>query len=145
MPILHSSCSQLLIFPFSLLPLGQEHQKVYERDVREGRCPRPRGDWRRGVHLERWLRAVDVRTGHSHPFETSVSPLFNLIRYNLPQDYNIFVEEFKRNPSAMWIMKPNNSSQGKVLFAYHHNLHHHHHHRRLNEATKTTQPCRSDG
>jgi hypothetical protein len=36
------------------------------------------------------------------------------VTYNLPADYNIFVEEFKRNPSAMWIMKPTNMAQGKV-------------------------------
>mmetsp|Transcript_22374 Transcript_22374/g.29262 ORF Transcript_22374/g.29262 Transcript_22374/m.29262 type:complete len:397 (+) Transcript_22374:105-1295(+) len=38
------------------------------------------------------------------------------VTYNLPADYNIFVEEFKRNPSAMWIMKPTNMAQGKGIF-----------------------------
>jgi len=34
----------------------------------------------------------------------------------LPADYSIFVEEFKRNPNAMWIMKPTGKSQGKGIF-----------------------------
>jgi len=28
------------------------------------------------------------------------------VTYMLPADYNIFVEEFRRNPSYTWIMKP---------------------------------------
>ena len=28
------------------------------------------------------------------------------VTYLLPADYNIFVEEFRRNPSYTWIMKP---------------------------------------
>ena len=34
--------------------------------------------------------------------------------YLLPADYTLFVEEFRRNPYAMWIMKPTSRSQGKV-------------------------------
>ncbi|CAG9318682.1 unnamed protein product [Blepharisma stoltei] len=36
--------------------------------------------------------------------------------YNLPVEYSIFVEEFKRNQNATWIMKPTNKSQGKGIF-----------------------------
>jgi len=36
--------------------------------------------------------------------------------YNLPADYNIFQEEFKRCPGAWWIMKPVNGLQGKGIF-----------------------------
>jgi len=36
--------------------------------------------------------------------------------YNLPADYNIFLEEYKRNPSSWWIMKPQNGLQGKGIF-----------------------------
>ena len=28
------------------------------------------------------------------------------VTYLLPADYTLFVEEFRRNPNAMWIMKP---------------------------------------
>ena len=32
--------------------------------------------------------------------------------YIFPGDYNIFVEEFRRNPNATWIMKPSHKAQG---------------------------------
>ena len=36
--------------------------------------------------------------------------------YLLPADYSLFVEEFRRYPNAMWIMKPSNRAQGKGIF-----------------------------
>lgn len=36
--------------------------------------------------------------------------------YILPGDYSLFVEEFRRNQSAMWIMKPSGKAQGKGIF-----------------------------
>ena len=33
-------------------------------------------------------------------------PDFVPVTYLLPADYTLFVEEFRRNPNAMWIMKP---------------------------------------
>jgi tubulin polyglutamylase TTLL1 len=36
--------------------------------------------------------------------------------YVLPGDYSLFVEEFRRNPSDMWIMKPAGGAQGKGIF-----------------------------
>jgi tubulin polyglutamylase TTLL1 len=38
------------------------------------------------------------------------------VTYFLPADYTLFVEEFRRNPNAMWIMKPTARSQGKGIF-----------------------------
>ena len=38
------------------------------------------------------------------------------VTYNLPADYTIFVEEFRRNPDDMWIMKPAYGLQGKGIF-----------------------------
>ena len=32
--------------------------------------------------------------------------------YIFPGDYNIFVEEFRRQPNATWIMKPSHRAQG---------------------------------
>ncbi|EGD81575.1 tubulin tyrosine ligase [Salpingoeca rosetta] len=34
----------------------------------------------------------------------------------LPHDYRMFVEEFKRKPGTVWIMKPVGSAQGKGIF-----------------------------
>lgn len=45
-----------------------------------------------------------------------VPPDFVPVTYLLPADYTLFVEEFRRNPSAMWIMKPTSRSQGKGIF-----------------------------
>lgn len=36
--------------------------------------------------------------------------------YILPADYTIFVEEFKKNPNATWIMKPTSRAQGSGIF-----------------------------
>jgi len=33
--------------------------------------------------------------------------------HNLPADYSLFVEEFKKNPGSVWIMKPIARAQGK--------------------------------
>lgn len=47
------------------------------------------------------------------------SPLnsdFVPITFMLPADYNLFVEEFRKNPSSTWIMKPCGKAQGKGIF-----------------------------
>jgi len=36
--------------------------------------------------------------------------------YIFPGDYTIFVEEFRRNPKTMWIMKPASKAQGQGIF-----------------------------
>jgi tubulin polyglutamylase TTLL1 len=38
------------------------------------------------------------------------------VTYLLPADYTLFVEEFRRQPNTMWIMKPTSRSQGKGIF-----------------------------
>ena len=40
------------------------------------------------------------------------------LTYNLPIDYHIFVEEFKKSNNAVWIMKPIAKSQGKGIFLF---------------------------
>lgn len=36
--------------------------------------------------------------------------------YQLPAEYNIFADEFRKRPNSMWIMKPSGSAQGKGIF-----------------------------
>ena len=38
--------------------------------------------------------------------------------YVLPKEYGLFLEEFKRTPGAVWIMKPIGSAQGKGIFLF---------------------------
>ena len=36
----------------------------------------------------------------------------------LPSEYHMFVEEFKRKPGTIWIMKPAGRAQGKGIFLF---------------------------
>lgn len=38
--------------------------------------------------------------------------------FELPSEYHIFVEEFKRRPGNIWIMKPASKAQGKGIFLF---------------------------
>ena len=38
------------------------------------------------------------------------------VTYNLPMDYSLFVEEFRRQPNSMWIVKPIGKAQGRGIF-----------------------------
>jgi len=38
------------------------------------------------------------------------------VTYSLPADYSLFVEEYKKTPHAMWIMKPSSKARGIGIF-----------------------------
>lgn len=52
-------------------------------------------------------RGIDI-TGPAHNFLP--------VTYVLPQDYALFVEEFRRSSTPTWIMKPASKAQGKGIF-----------------------------
>ena len=61
-------------------------------------------------NIKRYLRDASRDTSADLP------PDFVPVTYMLPADYSLFVEEFRRCPNAMWIMKPANAAQGRGIF-----------------------------
>jgi tubulin polyglutamylase TTLL9 len=51
-------------------------------------------------------------------YEESQSIDFFPTTYNLPSDYSLFVEEFKKSPGSVWIMKPIARAQGRGIFLF---------------------------
>ena len=48
-------------------------------------------------------------------FDEAASYNFFPVTYNLPGDYSLFVEEFRKS-GGVWIMKPIGKSQGRGIF-----------------------------
>ena len=42
----------------------------------------------------------------------------NNIKFSCKVEYHMFVEEFKRKPGTIWIMKPAGRAQGKGIFLF---------------------------
>ena len=59
-------------------------------------------------NAKRWLREA-ARDGRNVVD-------FVPVTFQLPADYSLFVEEFRRCPGATWIMKPSNAAQGRGIF-----------------------------
>jgi len=64
-------------------------------------------------NIKRYLKDL-ARDGAS--YQALVNADFVPVTYLLPADYTLFVEEFRRSPNCMWIMKPTARSQGKGIF-----------------------------
>jgi len=63
-------------------------------------------------NYKRYIKDIIKEDKNSSSLQLDFVP----ITYLLPADYTLFVEEFRRNPNAMWIMKPTSKSQGKGIF-----------------------------
>jgi len=90
------------------------------------------------MHLESWQRLNHFRNGkelcrkdlliknlkkHKRQlekdgqYEEATQFDFFPVTFNLPREYALFVEEFKRQ-GGLWIMKPIGSAQGKGIFMF---------------------------
>ena len=67
-------------------------------------------------NLKRHKRQLQKESNSSEAEAFNFWPL----TYVLPGDYALFVEEFKRNPTSLWIMKPVGRAQGKGIFLFKH-------------------------
>lgn len=68
-------------------------------------------------HLQGTAGTVaDDRLGGERAFLDDLPPEWVPTTFALPNDYALFVEEFRRDPSATWIAKPTGKSQGRGIF-----------------------------
>lgn len=65
-------------------------------------------------NLKRYRKQLDREQGKLEAQKCDFFPM----TYELPSEYHIFVEEFKRNPGQIYIMKPVGKSQGKGIFLF---------------------------
>ncbi|KAG9396930.1 Tubulin-tyrosine ligase/Tubulin polyglutamylase [Carpediemonas membranifera] len=65
--------------------------------------------------LKRELKKEDSALLHKGPDGYSALD-FLPESFLLPADYSLFVEEYKRRPNAVWIMKPTGKAQGRGIF-----------------------------
>ncbi|KAK7114631.1 probable tubulin polyglutamylase TTLL9 [Littorina saxatilis] len=65
-------------------------------------------------NLKRLRRALERESGKLEAQKCDFFPS----TYELPSEYHIFVDEYRRNPGFIWIMKPIARSQGKGIFLF---------------------------
>ena len=65
-------------------------------------------------NLKRMRKALE----REEKFEEAAKFEFFPATYSLPADYGLFEVDFKRNPNAIWIMKPPAKAQGKGIFLF---------------------------
>ncbi|XP_046851032.1 polyglutamylase complex subunit TTLL1-like [Xenia sp. Carnegie-2017] len=66
--------------------------------------------------LEKEGNLIDIITAEKDECGRYIYLDFIPVTFLLPADYNLFVEEFRKNPSSTWIMKPAARSQGSGIF-----------------------------
>ena len=91
---------------FQLLNHFPNHYELTRKDLMAKNIKRYRRE------MEKENNPIADKDEHGNYLHLDIIPQ----TYNLPGDYSIFVEEFKRNPNTTWIMKPNGKSQGKGIF-----------------------------
>ena len=65
-------------------------------------------------NLKRYKKTLEKDGKTEESLEVDFFPL----SYNMPGEYSLFVEEFKKNLTIVWIMKPIGKSQGKGIFLF---------------------------
>ncbi|XP_005096344.1 probable tubulin polyglutamylase TTLL9 isoform X2 [Aplysia californica] len=65
-------------------------------------------------NLKRLRRSLEREAGKAEAQKCDFFPS----TYELPSEYHIFVDEFRRCPGTIWIMKPIAKSQGKGIFLF---------------------------
>uniref|UniRef100_A0A3B1IJA9 Tubulin--tyrosine ligase-like protein 9 n=1 Tax=Astyanax mexicanus TaxID=7994 RepID=A0A3B1IJA9_ASTMX len=65
-------------------------------------------------NLKRYRKTLDREVGRLEGAKCDFFPC----TFELPSEYHLFVEEFKRSPGSIWIMKPVARSQGKGIFLF---------------------------
>ena len=68
-------------------------------------------------HMARNLKRLKKQLEKESKLEAAKCDFFPTT-YELPSEYYMFVEEFKRNPGTIWIMKPAGKAQGKGIFLF---------------------------
>uniref|UniRef100_A0AAR2M0J2 Tubulin--tyrosine ligase-like protein 9 n=1 Tax=Pygocentrus nattereri TaxID=42514 RepID=A0AAR2M0J2_PYGNA len=65
-------------------------------------------------NLKRYRKTLEREAGRLEAAKCDFFPC----TFELPSEYHLFVEEFKRSPGSTWIMKPVARSQGKGIFLF---------------------------
>lgn len=91
---------------YQLLNHFPNHYELTRKDLMAKNIKRYRKE------LEKENSPLAERDEHGNFVHLDFMPL----TYNMPADYNLFVEEFKRSPNTTWIMKPTSKAQGKGIF-----------------------------
>lgn len=65
-------------------------------------------------NLKRHRKTIEKEEGRVEASNCDFFPC----TFTLPSEYHLFVEEFKRSPGSIWIMKPVAKSQGKGIFLF---------------------------